>query len=240
MTAPPAAIVTDIEGTTSPISFVHDVLFPYARARLPAFLAERGAEPEVAAALAEVQALAPGQAPRDALLGWMDADAKITPLKSLQGLIWAEGFASGALHGELYPDVAPALRRWRAAGVRLYVYSSGSVSAQKLLFGHTPDGDLTGLFSGFFDTRVGAKREAASYAAIAQALQLPASEILFLSDVAAELDAAAEAGLRVCQLVRPQDGTEAAGHHVAADFDAVSDALGLVSRAISSRKSGSF
>lgn len=230
MTTPPAAIVTDIEGTTSRISFVHDVLFPYARARLPAFLAERGAAPEVAAALAEVAALAPGVAPLDALLGWMDADAKITPLKSLQGLIWGEGYASGALHGELYPDVAPALRRWHAAGVRLYVYSSGSVPAQKLLFGYTPEGDLTGLFSGFFDTRVGAKRETASYAAIAQAIGFPAAEVLFLSDVAAELDAAAAAGLRVCQLVRPVDGTVPARHTVAADFDAVSDAFGLVSQ----------
>ncbi len=231
MTSPPAAIVTDIEGTTSRISFVHDVLFPYARARLPAFLAERGAEPEVGAALAEVAALAPGVAPLDALLGWMDEDAKITPLKSLQGLIWAEGYASGALHGDLYPDVAPALLRWHAAGVRLYVYSSGSVPAQKLLFGHTPDGDLTSLFSGFFDTRVGAKREAASYAAIAQAIGLPASEILFLSDVAAELDAAAEAGFQVCQLVRPQDETVSANHPTAADFDAVSSAFGLLSQA---------
>jgi enolase-phosphatase E1 len=225
MSARPAAIVTDIEGTTSRISFVHDVLFPYARARLPAFLAERGTAPEVADLLAQVHALAPHQQPLTALLAWMGQDAKITPLKTLQGLIWAEGYASDQLHGELYPDVAPALRRWHAAGVRLYVYSSGSVAAQKLLFAHTREGDLTHLFSGFFDTRIGAKREPSSYAAIAAAIAAPPAEILFLSDITAELDAATQAGLRVCQLLRPQDGTIAAHHPAAPDFDTVEAVL---------------
>ena len=227
MSAPPAAVLTDIEGTTSRISYVHDVLFPYARARLEAFLAQRAADPSVRDALAEVAALAPGKPPLEALHAWMDADAKITPLKTLQGLIWGEGFASGALTGELYPDVPPALRRWHAAGVRLAVYSSGSVAAQKLLFGHTQDGDLTGLFSAFFDTRVGAKREPASYAAIAHDMGVAAGDILFLSDVAAELDAARQAGLRVCQLVRPQDGTQPSAHPSAADFHQVARAAGL-------------
>ena len=227
MSPRPAAIVTDIEGTTSRISFVHDVLFPYARARLPAFLAERGAEPEAASCLAEVQQLAPGQDPLAALLGWMDQDAKITPLKTLQGLIWAEGYASGALHGELYPDVAPALRRWHKAGLRLYVYSSGSVPAQKLLFAHTREGDLTALFSGFFDTRIGAKRQPASYAAIAAAITTRPADILFLSDISAELDAAAAVGLRVCQLLRPQDGTRRGPHPHAANFDELSQAFSI-------------
>ena len=222
MTTPPLAVVTDIEGTTTRIAFVHDVLFPYARARLPAFLAARAGDEDVAAVLAEVTRLAPDAPPLETLLAWIDADAKITPLKTLQGLIWAEGYESGALRGELYPDVAPALRRWHAAGTRLYVYSSGSEAAQRQLFGHAQDGDLTGLFSGFFDTRVGAKREAASYAAIAHAACLERGSALFLSDVGAELDAAAAAGWRTCQLVRPQDGTAPAeGHAQAADFDDV-------------------
>jgi enolase-phosphatase E1 len=224
----PAAVVTDIEGTTTRISFVHDVLFPYARARLPQFLAARGAEPAVAAAIEDVRQLAPNAPPLTTLLGWMDADEKITPLKTLQGLIWAEGYGTDALRGELYADVAPALRCWYAGGVRLYVYSSGSEAAQKQLFGHTQDGDLTELFSGFYDTRVGAKREAASYQAIATAIGVAAADILFLSDVAAELDAAAASGWQVCQLVRPQDGTAPApAHPRAATFDEVSAKFGL-------------
>jgi enolase-phosphatase E1 len=220
--ATPTAVVTDIEGTTTRISFVHDVLFPYARARLPDFLAARVAEPEIAAVLAEVRDLAPGAPELATLLAWMDADAKITPLKTLQGLIWGEGYKSGALHGELYADVAPSLRAWWVGGVRLYVYSSGSEAAQKLLFRHTQEGDLTGLFTGFFDTRVGVKREPASYASIAAAAALPGAEMLFLSDVGAELDAAAAAGWRTCQLLRPQDATvPARGHRQAATFDQV-------------------
>jgi len=225
---PPAAVVTDIEGTTTRISFVHDVLFPYARARLPDFLAARAVEPEIAAALAEVRHLAPGAPELATLLSWMDKDAKITPLKTLQGLIWGEGYESGALHGELYADVAPSLRAWHAAGVRLCVYSSGSEAAQKLLFRHTQEGDLTGLLSGFFDTRIGAKREPASYVSIAAATGLPAADMLFLSDVGAELDAAAAAGWRTCQLLRPQDAAvPAAGHAHAATFDAVAAAFRL-------------
>ena len=136
-------------------------------------------------------------------------------------MVWAEGYADGSLKGALYADVAPVLRRWHSAGVRLFVYSSGSVAAQKLLFRHSVAGDLEGLFSGFFDTGVGPKREIASYAAIARALGLPAGEILFLSDVTQELDAAASAGIRTCQLVRPQDGTmPGTAHARAADFEA--------------------
>jgi enolase-phosphatase E1 len=228
MTLPPSAIVTDIEGTTTRIAFVHDVLFPFARARLAGFLRDDADRPDVARELAEVARLAPGVSPLEALLGWMDADLKIGPLKALQGMIWAEGYAEGALRGELYPDVAPFLRRWRTAGVRLFVYSSGSVAAQRLLFRHAGDGDLEGLFSGFFDTGVGPKREAGSYVAIARALGLPAGEILFLSDVAAELDAAGSVGFRTCQLVRPEDGTVGdPGHAQARDFSAVAAGAGL-------------
>jgi enolase-phosphatase E1 len=215
----PTAIITDIEGTTTPISFVRDVLFPYAQARLPGFVAAHSAAPAVAEALAEAARLAAGRDVLGALLDWMAADAKVTPLKTLQGLIWDEGYRRGDLLGVIYPDVPPVLRRWHAAGVRLYVYSSGSVAAQKLLFGHSDAGDLAGLFSGFFDTRVGGKREAGSYAGIARAIGVPAGEFVFLSDIAEELDAAVAAGMNGCQLVRAADGTRGAPQHVqAADF----------------------
>jgi enolase-phosphatase E1 len=222
------AVVTDIEGTTTPIRFVHDVLFPYARARLPALLAERAADAEVAAALARVREAAPGADPIETLTLWQDADLKAEPLKTLQGIAWRDGYRSGALRGELYPDVPSALRRWHAGGLGLAVYSSGSVEAQRLLFGHAAAGDLAGLFGGFFDTTTGPKREATSYARIAAALGLPPATILFLSDVGAELDAAVEAGFATCQLLRPGDGAEPArGHAQAADFDAVARLHGL-------------
>ncbi len=228
MTAPPAAVVTDIEGTTTRIAFVHDSLFPYAKARLADFLAARGDDPDVAACIAEVMRLAPDATPVQTLLGWIEADAKVTPLKTLQGLIWAEGYARGDLRSEVFPDVLPALRAWRGAGVRLYVYSSGSEAAQKQLFSHLPEGDVTVLFSGFFDTTIGAKRESGSYRTIATAIGLPAADLLFLSDVGAELDAAAASGWRTCQLVRPEDGTKpAAGHAWAVDFNAVAVRFGL-------------
>jgi len=216
-----AAVLLDIEGTTTPISFVHEVLFPFARTHLPSLLVGRSEEPEIAAELAEIRRLVPGQDPLDVLRGWMAADAKQTPLKTLQGLLWREGYRDGRLTGELYPDVAPALRRWHQAGRTLWVYSSGSVEAQQLLFRHSTAGDLSPLFSGFFDTRIGPKREADSYRAITTAIGAAPDTILFLSDVAAELDAAAQAGLTTCQMVRPQDGTIAATHRVAEDFSAV-------------------
>ena len=169
----------------------------------------------------------------------MDRDVKATPLKALQGILWRDAYASGAVQGELYPDVAPCLRRWSKAGLRLFVYSSGSVEAQRLLFRHSDSGDLVPLFAGFFDTGIGAKRDPASYAAIATSLRLPAAEVLFLSDVEAELDAAAAAGLQGCQVVRPGDqvvrpgdGTVVSAHHpVAADFRAVGQMFALTTGA---------
>ena len=221
--APVSAVLTDIEGTTSAIAFVKETLFPFAERALDAFLDAHGTEPDVAACLeAARQAAQPGEEPRAALRRWMAEDAKIGPLKTLQGLIWRDGFLSGEVTGHLWPDVAPCLRAWSRAGLGLFVYSSGSVAAQKLLFGHSVAGDLAGLFGGFFDTAIGGKREAASYAAIARALHWPPGEILFLSDVAEELDAAAAAGLQVCQLVRPRDGTEPSPRHPQApDFPGV-------------------
>jgi enolase-phosphatase E1 len=223
----PDWVLIDVEGTTTPIAFVRDVLFPYARAALPALVRDRAADKEVAPALAAVADLAPGQDRLQALLGWMDQDAKVTPLKTLQGLLWRDGYRSGAIQGAVYPDVAPALRAWHAAGVKLAVYSSGSVEAQKLIFGHSTAGDLAALFAAHFDTEIGGKREAASYHAIADRLGALPEHILFLSDVEAELDAAAQAGLATCQLVREQDGTQpSTRHRIAADFTAAVAAQG--------------
>lgn len=225
---PAAAVVTDIEGTTTPISFVRDALFPYARARLPEWLAANGARPEVAAELEAARKLSHGKEPLAALLHWMDEDAKVTPLKSLQGMIWNDGYQAGELRGELYDDVAPCLRRWSSAGLRLYVYSSGSVEAQRLIFGHSTAGNLQDLFTGFFDTRVGGKRDSDSYARLAIGMNVPSAEIVFLSDVEEELDAAMSAGLRTCQLVRARDGTtESTRHETAADFHEVAVRMGL-------------
>jgi enolase-phosphatase E1 len=215
---PPAAIITDIEGTTTPIAFVRDTLFPYARARLAEALTWPTAQPIIA----DVESMAPGRPVLETLTAWMDADAKVTPLKDLQGLIWDEGYATGALRGALYPDVTPSLRRWSRAGLRLHVYSSGSVHAQRLLFGHSVDGDLTPLFAGFFDTNIGPKRAPESYDRLCIGINTPPHEVLFLSDVEAELDAAASAGLRTCQLLRAEDGTIATDRHATAtDFPAV-------------------
>ena len=201
---------------------MRDELFPFARSRLPGVVAQGRSDPAVGTLLAQIRAEYPDRAELDVLRRWMDADAKATPLKTLQGLIWAEGYASGAIRGRLYDDVAPALRRWHTAGWRLYVYSSGSVASQRLLFGHSEAGDLVPLFSGFFDTAIGQKRDCESYARIAARCALPPQAMLFLSDVEAELDAAAQAGMRVCQLVRPQDATIRSGRHPwAAEFDAV-------------------
>ena len=219
-----AAIVTDIEGTTSAIAFVKETLFPFAAQALDAFLDAHGGDPQVAAILAAV----PGEDQRATLHGWMAEDAKVTPLKALQGMIWRAGFEDGRLRGHLWPDVPACLRAWADAGLALAVYSSGSAEAQRLLFRHSLAGNLEGLFRGFFDTRIGGKREAASYAAIAAALACPPRGILFLSDVAEELDAAATQGLQTCQLVRAADGTQASGRHPeAADFPAVARLFAL-------------
>lgn len=192
----PKAVLLDIEGTTSSIAFVAEVLFPYARAHLADYLATHSEE--VAPILAEV----PGADKVATLLGWIDEDRKATPLKTLQGLIWAQGYADGTLQGHVYPDTPEALRRWHAAGVAIYIYSSGSIAAQKLIFGRSIAGDLTPLLSGYFDTTTGPKREAESYTKIADATGFVAREILFVSDMQAEVDAARAAGLRALLIDR--------------------------------------
>lgn len=223
-----SSILTDIEGTTSSIHFVHEVLFPYARKRLPAFIETHADRPEVQHWLHEAAEeagiiAAERQEVIELLLGWIDADRKSTALKALQGMIWKEGYAEGAFHSHVYPEVPERLRAWHAEGKRLYVYSSGSVEAQQLLFGHTIAGNLAPLFSGWFDTTSGPKREADSYRRIAAEIGGEPAQILFLSDVVAELDAARAAGMQTTLLARapatcPADAT----HPCVADFDSIS------------------
>jgi enolase-phosphatase E1 len=219
------AIVTDIEGTTSSIDFVHQTLFPYARSRLRGFLRDHASDDAVKAVLAEVEtieqrALSHVEA-ATVLERWIDEDRKVTPLKALQGMIWKVGYEAGELKGHVYPDTPTALRRWHAAGLKLYVYSSGSVEAQKLIFGHTQYGDLTPLFSGYYDTRVGGKREEASYRAILADIRFEAGDVLFLSDVGEELDAARSAGMQTTQLVRDAKCQRAPAHPQVTDFSAL-------------------
>jgi enolase-phosphatase E1 len=205
----PKAIVTDIEGTTSAISFVRDVLFPYARKALPGFVRDHGAEPDVRHWLDKVKAEigpdADDAAAVATLQAWIDADRKHTALKALQGMIWKAGYAGNAYQAHVYPDAAAALRRWHAAGHPLYVYSSGSMEAQQLLFAHTTAGDLSPLFSGWFDTRTGGKREADSYRSLLGQIGRTRGEAVFLSDVVEELDAARDAGLDTVLVDRPED-----------------------------------
>lgn len=217
------AIVTDIEGTTSSVSFVLEVLFPYAHKHLARFVETHQHEAAVASELQAVreemgQPAASINAVIETLLQWIDTDKKITPLKALQGMIWAEGYANGELQGHVYDDVPPCLNDWKNKGLVLAVYSSGSIAAQKLIFAHTAFGDLTPLFSTYFDTTTGGKREQASYEKIAQALQLPATEILFLSDIQQELDAARAAGMNTFGLERNATGVLQA-HRVATCFN---------------------
>jgi enolase-phosphatase E1 len=221
------AIVTDIEGTTSSISFVRDVLFPYSRERLPAFIETHGDTPEVQHWLHEAAkeaglVEASRQEVIELLIGWIDEDRKSTALKALQGMIWKDGYEAGDYRSHMYPEVAARLRAWQAEGFSLYVYSSGSVTAQKLLFGFSESGDLTPLFSGYFDTETGHKREADSYTAIAEAIGVPPEQILFLSDIVEELDAAQTAGLRTAWLIRaPLPWPDAPRHATYRDFDAI-------------------
>ena len=220
------AVVLDIEGTITPIAFVRDTLFPYARTHLATFLASHASDAEVAAELAAVRLLAPEADPVSVLLDWMDQDLKVPTLKALQGLIWQAGYDRGELKGQIYPDVPPYLRAWREQELALYIYSSGSVAAQRLLLGHSDAGDLLPLFSGYFDTNVGAKRETASYRTITEQIGREAGECLFLSDVEAELDAAALAGWRTAQLVRANDGTVGSLRHVnCADLEVVEGSI---------------
>lgn len=217
----------DIEGTVGSIAFVRDVLFPYVEKHMHAFVRAHQDDPEVRGLLMEA-AMEAGVDIHDlssimsALMRWQAEDRKVTPLKTLQGMIWEEGFISSGITGHIYDDALEALRRFAHAGIGLYIYSSGSIKAQKLLFGHTVAGDLLPLFSGFYDTTIGGKRERGSYERIAQEIGVATPSIVFFSDNVHELDAAREAGLQTVQLARPQDQTVASEAHPAVTgFDGV-------------------
>lgn len=209
-----SAIVTDIEGTTTSVDFVYKTLFPYAKAHMAEFLQNQQQRPEVAEQIhllqTELGELLSLEALIAQLMQWMEEDKKHTVLKALQGMIWQQGYQSGEIKGHLYPDVLPSLTQWAAQGIALYVYSSGSVQAQKLLFSCSEQGDITPLFSGYFDTTIGAKREIKAYHNISHALNLPPMQIVFLSDIVQELDAAMAAGFKTIGLAR--DGGSLAGH----------------------------
>lgn len=212
-------VLTDIEGTTTPIRFVHDVLFPYSAQKLPDFVRAHQDRPELRECLWGMSV----EGAIERLLQYIEDDRKDPSLKKLQGMVWRDGYESGAFTSLVYPDVKPAFVAWKERGLQLGVYSSGSVDAQKLLFKYTNVGDLTPFFSAYFDTAVGAKQERLSYRTIAERLGLWPSEILFLSDVAAELDAAKAEGFGTVQLLR--DGAKGAGRHAeAASFDQIEPA----------------
>tara|TARA_R110000824_G_scaffold33420_28_gene107115 strand:- start:6830 stop:7522 length:693 start_codon:yes stop_codon:yes gene_type:complete len=222
-------ILTDIEGTTSSISFVHDVLFPYAVEHLPGFIREHWDKPEVSEQLDAV-AEESGAEREDAealietLQGWIREDRKATSLKAIQGMVWEQGYQQGELKGHIYEDAAQYLQHWHDRGLRLYVYSSGSVKAQKLIFGFTTVGDLTPFFSGYFDTRIGGKKEPEAYRNILSELGVEARTVLFLSDVEAELEAAEAAGMKTAWLIR-DGGLPETNRFAARNFAEVDAAL---------------
>jgi enolase-phosphatase E1 len=208
----PKFILTDIEGTTTSVSFVYEVLFPYFRENI-----HKTIELQHLKSVQEVfsqtiqwvkdtenRTISTPSEIIEVLNQWSQEDKKITPLKTLQGILWEEAYTSGTIQGHVYDDVASALKRWKEKGIQLGVFSSGSIAAQKLIFGYSVAGDLTPYFSAYFDTSTGGKREAATYQLIAEKLGILASEILFLSDITEELQAAASAGLQTIQLVRDE------------------------------------
>lgn len=229
-------IVLDIEGTTTPIAFVHDVLFSYARTHVKDYLAKHADADDVRK---DIELLREEHAtderngnqppPLTAALesvvnyiNWLiDLDRKSTGLKSLQGKIWHEGYSDGTLHSQVFPDVPPALARWRVAGLTISIFSSGSVLAQQLLFAHTEAGDVTSFISNYFDTSVGKKGEAESYRRIAETIGLPPGEVLFISDVVSELSAAREAGMKTILSIRPGNPAQesASRYKTIASFD---------------------
>lgn len=223
------AILLDIEGTTTPIAFVHDVLFSYARDHVREFLSANPAAEEIAL-LREEHANDVSDAPplTDAIesiaayVEWLiKLDRKSTALKSLQGKIWRQGYEDGSLKSQVFADVAPAFERWRERGLRIGIFSSGSVLAQQLLFAHTDAGDLTPFIHSYFDTKLGKKREAESYGKIAESMNLKAHEILFISDVVSELDAANEAGMKTILSIRPGNASQKAEYPAVRSFDEI-------------------
>lgn len=240
---PITAILLDIEGTTTPIDFVYKVLFPYARAHVREYLSANVASPNVEADISGLIELNVEDSRRGleppildtpvkevsldrivAYLHWlMDRDSKATPLKSIQGKIWEAGYNSGDLRSQVFEDVPRAFKRWQQRRRSVFIYSSGSVLAQKLLFASTQFGDLTPYISDYFDTNIGAKRDSESYARISQAIEVPAPNILFVSDVTDELDAAASAGLETRLCIRPGNHPQPtpSNHEAIRSFDEI-------------------
>jgi enolase-phosphatase E1 len=251
--APPVrAVLLDVEGTTTPVSFVYDVLFPYARRGLHGFLAAHAGSDDLSDVAAMLAAEWSADAARGELvsvrrpvehdleslndyLNWlMDRDRKSPALKLIQGKIWEQGYRDGVLRGQVFADVRAAFARWSAAGVTIAIYSSGSVLAQRLLFAHSDSGDLTPAIARYFDTSVGPKKSAESYARIATALDLVPSELAFVSDVDAEVRAAHAAGCRVVMCVRPGNAETASSVAVAvSSFDGLDAILGLANERFS-------
>ena len=219
-------IVTDIEGTTSSIDFVHRVLFPYSTKTLPQYVRDRAERPEIFTIIRQVrQEIDRPNADLDlvieTLLHWIKEDRKITPLKTLQGFIWEYGFQNGEFQGHLYEDAYRNLQQWQQRNLKLYVFSSGSVQAQKLLFGNSEYGDLTYLFENYFDTNIGNKKEIAAYKNIAKTINIEPEKLLFLSDVIAELDAASAAGYQTILLARQTISKPKSNHRTVSSFDEI-------------------
>lgn len=221
-------ILLDIEGTTTDIHFVHQVLFPYSAERLPAFVQSHLQTPTVREALDHVKKTVAEEQNQsiddvgaiETLLRWIEEDRKHTALKQLQGMIWKEGFERMDYQAHLYEDVLRALKTWKRDQIQMGIFSSGSVQAQKLLFSHSINGDITHFFSHYFDTQIGSKKDVAAYQAIAETVGFKPLEILFLSDVEAELDAAHLAGFQTAQVVR-EGTTPSEKHKTVSDLMAV-------------------
>ena len=217
-------ILTDIEGTTTSVKFVYDGLFPYFRSHIGE-LRDLVAQESVQTAFRQTVELAASLENKklnsidemiNTLYRWSEEDRKITPLKTVQGILWQNGYESGEIKGHVYEEVADSLKSWKEKGLELGVFSSGSIAAQKLIFGFSEAGDLTAYFTHYFDTTTGGKREMETYPKIADAVDVPAEAILFLSDIVEELEAAKAAGFQTVQLVRP--GTESNWPQTVADF----------------------
>ena len=219
------AIITDIEGTTSSLAFVKDILFPYARNHIADFIRTHAKDPLVQKSLLETRNIIGSDLTTEqliqTLIQWIDEDKKITPLKTIQGLLWENGYLKGDFKGHIYEDAVVNIKKWKELGVRIYVYSSGSIYAQKLLFGHTKYGDLNPVFTDYFDTQIGAKTSVDSYQKIAASIAIEPEYCLFLSDIKPELDAAHEAGMHTIWLVRNGTPDQSAMHLQVSNFNGI-------------------
>jgi enolase-phosphatase E1 len=220
----PAAILCDIEGTTSSLSFVHNVLFPMSYDRMEDFIRTNWDSNLIAEEIKTFQ----GQDSEDVirtLRFWILEDRKDPILKSIQGKIWKDAFESGAIKGHVYPDVPENFRKWNNQGIKVCIFSSGSVEAQKLLFQYSEAGNLTQYLSEYFDTGVGTKKSSSSYTNIASQLSISPANILFLSDVEDELNAARKAQLQTIQVLREDVVPNISDHRTVKTFSEISEPL---------------